>query len=104
MLKLGDGHMGVDYVNFTFFEYLEFFHNNVLSEFIGVTLVNKIIQVLGAQFCCTSSVRCIVSSPSQVKSRSIIICPPYPSSSPSIINLKTLGGGKQALPRRRPVS
>ena len=66
MLKLGDGHMGVDYVNFTFFEYLEFFHNNVLSEFIGVTLVNKIIQVLGAQFYSTSSVHCIVHFPPQV--------------------------------------
>ena len=32
-------------------------------EFIGMTLVNKIIQVSGIQLCITSSVYCIVCSP-----------------------------------------
>ena len=45
---------------------------------IGVTLVNKIIQVSGAQFYNTSSVHCSVCSPPQVKSPSITIYPPYP--------------------------
>ena len=39
-------------------------------ELIGVTLVNKIIQVSVVQFYNTSSVHCIVCSPPQVKSPS----------------------------------
>ena len=39
-------------------------------EFIGVTLVNKIIQVSGVQFYNTSSVHCIMCSPPQVTSPS----------------------------------
>ena len=55
----------------------------VCIEFIGMTLVNKFIQVSGVQFYNTSSVYCIVYSPPQVKS-SIIIYPSLPSStSPS---------------------
>ena len=52
-------------------------------EFTGVTLINKIIQVLGVQFYSTSSVHCIVCSPPQVKSPSTTIYPPilFPSSS-----------------------
>ena len=46
-------------------------------EFIGVTLVNKIIQVSGAQFYNTSSVHCIVCSSPQVKSPSFNIYPSY---------------------------
>ena len=42
-----------------------------LIEFVGVTLVNKIIQVSGAQFYNTSSVHCTVCSP----------LPPHPKSS-----------------------
>ena len=42
-------------------------------EFIGVTLVNKIIQVSDTQFYNTSSVHGIVCSPPQVKSPSITI-------------------------------
>ena len=50
---------------------------NIFTEFIGVTLVNKIIQVAGTQFHNTSSVHCIVCSPPQVKCLAIIIYPPY---------------------------
>ena len=46
-------------------------------KFIGVTLVNKIIQVSGAQFHNTSFVHWTVCSPPQVKSPSITIYPPY---------------------------
>ena len=46
-------------------------------EFIGATLVNKIIQVSGAQFYNTSSVHCVVCSPPKVKSLSSTIHPPY---------------------------
>ncbi|KAF6125190.1 hypothetical protein HJG60_009715 [Phyllostomus discolor] len=49
-------------------------------EFIGVTLVNKMIQVSGAQFHSTSSVHCVVCSPPQVRSPSITIHPPKLSS------------------------
>lgn len=48
-------------------------------KYIGVTLVNKWIQVTGAQFY-MSSVHCIVYSPPQVTSPSIFICPHLPSS------------------------
>ena len=47
-----------------------------LIEFIGVTLVNKIIQVSGAWFYNTSSVHWLVCSPSQVRSLPITIYPP----------------------------
>ena len=46
-------------------------------EFIGVILVNKIIQVSGAQFHNTSSVPCIVCSPPQLTSPSITFYPHY---------------------------
>ena len=49
-------------------------------EFIGVTLVNKIIQVSDAQFYNTSAVHCIVCSPPEVMSLSITTDPPIPSS------------------------
>ena len=52
------------------------FQNNVL-EFIGVTLVSKIIQVSGVRFYHTSSVYCTVCSPPQVKSPSITIHPHF---------------------------
>ena len=46
---------------------------------IGVTLVNKIVQVSGAQLHNTSPVYCIVCSPPKVKSSSITIYSPlYP--------------------------
>ena len=44
-------------------------------QFIGVILVNKIIQILGAEFYNTSFVLCIVCSPIQAKSPSITIYP-----------------------------
>ena len=47
-------------------------------EFIGVTLVNTIIQVSAAQFYSTSSVHCTVCSSPPVKSPSITIYPPSP--------------------------
>ena len=47
-------------------------------EFIGVTLVNKIIQVSGAQFYNISFVQSTVCSPPQVKSPSITIHLPHP--------------------------
>ena len=46
-------------------------------EFIGVTLVNTIMQVSGVQFYNTSSVYCTVCSPPQVKLSSIVIFPPF---------------------------
>ena len=72
-------------VNFQFLIMQERFFNRVqvifflFIEFIGVTLVNKITQVSGAQFYNTSPVHCIVCLPPQVKSRSITIYPPIPS-------------------------
>ena len=48
----------------------------IFTEFIGVTLVNKIIQVAGTQFHNTSSVQCIMCSPPQVRSASTAIYPP----------------------------
>ena len=42
--------------------------NHSLTEFIRMTLVNKIIEVSGVQFSNTSTVHCIVCSPPQVKS------------------------------------
>ena len=50
----------------------------IFIECIGVTLVNKIVQVSRVQFYNTSSVYCIVHSPPQVKSPSITIDPPLP--------------------------
>ena len=52
-------------------------------ECIGVTLVNKTIQVSSVQFYNTSSV--IVCSPFKVKSPSITIYPPLPSSTSPIL-------------------
>ena len=49
-------------------------------ECIGVTLVNKIIQVSGVSFSNTSSVYCIVCSPLKVKFPSITIYAPFPLS------------------------
>ena len=49
-------------------------------ELIEVTLVNNIVQISGAEFHSTSSVHCIVCSPPQVKSPSIIIYPHLPFS------------------------
>ena len=51
-----------------------------LKNFTWVTLVNKFIQVSGIQFYNTSSVYCVVCSPPKVKSPSITIYPPLPSS------------------------
>lgn len=48
-----------------------------LSEFIAVTLVNKVIQVSGARFNDMSSVHCAVGSAPQVKSLSVTISAPY---------------------------
>ena len=48
------------------FCYKMFIYHFPFIEFIEVTLVNKIIQVLGAQFYSTSSVHCIVHFPPQV--------------------------------------
>ena len=39
----------------------------IFSEFIGVTLVNKIMQVSGVQSSNMSSIYCIVCSPPQIK-------------------------------------
>ena len=52
-------------------------------EFIGVTLVNKIVWVSGAQFYNASSVYFIVCLPPQVKSFSISIHPPPTIISPT---------------------
>ena len=56
-----------------------------ITGFIGVTLVNEIIQVSGVQFYNASSAYCIVCSPSKIKSPSVTIypaftffCLPYP--------------------------
>ena len=49
-------------------------------EFIGVSLVNTIIYISGVQLHETSSVYCMVCSAPQVKSPSITIYPPLPSS------------------------
>ena len=46
-------------------------------DFIGVTLVNKIIYVPGVQFHNTPSVYCIVCSPPQVKSPATTIYAPF---------------------------
>ena len=46
-------------------------------EFIGLTLVNKIIEISGVQFYNTSSVHCTAYSPLQVKSPSITIYPSF---------------------------
>ena len=43
----------------------------LFTEFVGVTVVNKIILASGAQFYNTSFVHCIVCSPPQVKSLSV---------------------------------
>ena len=51
-------------------------------EFVGVTLVNKILQVSGAQFYYTSSVYCTVCSPPQVRPPSTTTYPPYPPPPP----------------------
>ena len=55
-------------------------------EFIGVTLMNKTIQVSGVQLCNTSAAQCIVYSASKVKSVSCHhlspCCPLAPPSSP----------------------
>ena len=64
---------------------------SLLIEFVGVTMVNKIIQVSGAQFYNSSSVPCIVCLPPQVKSPSVTIYPlctliPLPSHSPLTVN------------------
>lgn len=49
-------------------------------EFIGVTLVYKIIGVSGIQFYTASSVYCIGCSPPQVRPPSVTYYPPLPSS------------------------
>ena len=49
----------------------------LFSEFIGVTLVNKIIQVSDERFYNTSSVHCVVCLSPQVKSLPVSIYPPY---------------------------
>ena len=46
-------------------------------EFVGVTLVNKIIWVLGVQFYNTLSVYCIVCSPPNVQFPFITVYPPF---------------------------
>lgn len=46
-------------------------------EFIGVRLVNKMIQVSGEQFYYTSSDCCIVCLQPKVKSTSITVYPPF---------------------------
>ena len=59
-------------------------------EFIGVTLVNKIIQVSGSEFYNTTSV-CLLCSLPQVKSPSITIyLPPIPSSTPLLTPQQSL--------------
>lgn len=47
-------------------------------EFMGVTLLNKIMWVSGVQVYNTSSVCGIVGSPPHVQSPSLTIHPPYP--------------------------
>ena len=53
-------------------------------EFIGVILVNKIIQVSGVHFYNTPSVYCIVCSPSKVKPPSITTDLPLPPDLPPL--------------------
>ena len=57
---------------FIFLTVMNFF---LCCEFIEVTLVNKVIQVSGAQFNNTSSVHCVVYSPPLLKSPSTTIYP-----------------------------
>ena len=55
-----------------------FLKENFFVEFIGVTLVNKIIQVSSVQFSNTSSVYYIVCSTPKVKFLSLTIIPLCP--------------------------
>ena len=57
-------------------------HFLIFIDFIGVTLVKKIMQVSGAQFYNTSCVHCIMCSPPQVRSLSAL-SPTASSTSPS---------------------
>ena len=84
-------HVGLDWQDFILFYsqtifyciyvpifYFSFFYTNsiyffLFIECIGVTLVNKTIQVSGAQSQNTSSIRCTGCSPPQVRSLSINI-------------------------------
>ena len=77
---------------------------SIFIDCIGVTLVNEIIQVSGAQFCNTLSVHCVVCSPPQVRSPSVTIyspSPPLPPPSPLpgnhhtvvCVHLGSSGGG-----------
>ena len=73
-----EGHVFVprsDFLTLSFFLVFKF----IFIEFIGVTLVNKILQVSGVQFYNTSPVYCTVCSPPHLKSASITIYPPLPS-------------------------
>ena len=69
-----------NFLKIEFFRKFFFVFYDFLIEFIGVTLVNKIIQVSEAQVYNTSSVHCTVCSPPQVKSPFITIYLPIPSS------------------------
>lgn len=55
---------GSDHFNLRHMSEKKYLSNNfsLFIEFLGVILVNKIIQVSGTQFCNTSSVYCIVSN------------------------------------------
>ena len=81
---------------------------SIFIDCIGVTLVNEIIQVSGAQFCNTLSVHCVVCSPPQVRSPSVTIyspSPPLPPPSPLpgnhhtvvCVHLGSSGGGVSLL-------
>ena len=69
-----------DFILFLFF----------LLNLLGVTLVDKITQVSGAQFHNTSSVPRTVCSPPQVTSPSITVYPRMPSSPPPALAISTL--------------
>ena len=60
----------------------------IFIELIGVTLVNEITEVSAVQFYNTPSAHCIVCSPPQVQSPSILIyLPVCPLTSPSPVSL-----------------
>ena len=86
----------------------------LFTEFVGVTLVNKILQVSGAQFYNTSSVYCTVCSPPQVRPPSTTTYPPIPSSTspdpgshhcwlcPRVLSLRSFSLNPSILPLQHP--
>ena len=69
----------------------------IFIEFIGVTLVNKLIQVSSVQFSNTSFVYCIVCSSPKVKSPFLTIDHPPPLYSLLLSRIPFLSGNRHAV-------